>query len=272
MLFLGGAPVSYSGVGRERWASGCGRCWPVLPGGGEFASGSVICAVLSVSSCDWPLRSTVTVTRSEVPIVLKISMPALRIVQRRAVDRQHQVAGLQAELRELLPIAAGVDAIAALHAVRKHRLRAHDFRERCRIGLGDAPQVVGELTAARRGAAARTRDRDARGARFRQRQRFELAVAIQNDAIQVDRMQLVPGRTAAPTVYTFADCGDSPMTARPLVGSFDAKTADSTRFICVGCASVRGSLFGLRHRRTGAQLTIAWTSMPLRAAAAGGGA
>src|SRR5690606_32652428 len=50
---------------------------------------------------------------------------ALRIVERRAVDRQDEVARLQAQPCELLAITPRVDATAALHAAREHRLRAH---------------------------------------------------------------------------------------------------------------------------------------------------
>ena len=40
----------------------------------------------------------------------------------------HEVARHQAELGELLPVAARVDAVAALLAVREHRLRPQDLR------------------------------------------------------------------------------------------------------------------------------------------------
>ena len=98
--------------------------------------------------------------------------------------------GIRPELGELLPVAPGVDPVAALLAVREHRLRADDLRDRAGI-------LRGELAAsARRASAAGAARRGGAAAMppplelLRQQQRLELAAPVEDHAVGIDRMQL----------------------------------------------------------------------------------
>ncbi len=123
-------------------------------------------------------------------------LAACRIVQRRAIDGSDQVAGAQAQAYEGLAIAARVDAVAALLALREHRLRAHD--------VGDQPRIVVHQLAhpvhhriLRRQCGSRGRGAVCNAASLnlpRQQQVFQAPVAVQHDSIAHDRVQLGAAR------------------------------------------------------------------------------
>ena len=143
-------------------------------------SGMLSCAMFKDSSWGWPLRSTMTVTRSDAPIVLKISMPRCGSSSGVPLIESTRSPGCRPELRELLAITTRIDAIAALDAVRKHRLRTNDFRERGRIGFCHAAQVLGEPDwSSERGGGVQI---ERRFALTRQEQRLQFAVRVQDDA------------------------------------------------------------------------------------------
>src|SRR5690606_27883870 len=114
---------------------------------------------------------------------------ALRIVERRAVDRQDEVARLQAQPCELLAITPRVDAIAALHAVREQRLRAQEAGESGRVRFGDTAEVFDDSSRLP-GRRPNRRDEIA----LRQREGFERAAAVENDPVRVYSVQ---GRAGA---------------------------------------------------------------------------
>ncbi len=79
-------------------------------------------------SCCLPFLITVTCASLEVPRVVKTSWPRDGIVERRAVDGEHEVTRPQADTGKRLAVATGVNAEAPLLALSKHRLRTDDLR------------------------------------------------------------------------------------------------------------------------------------------------
>ena len=103
---------------------------------------------------------------------------AILVVERRAVDGRHEVAGPQAQARESLAVGARIDAEAAHLAAREHRLRPHDLADDAGIVAHELAHAVEHRVVAGDGcgqAAAwrtvRRRTACAAGTRIRARRR-----------------------------------------------------------------------------------------------------
>ena len=176
----------------------------------------------------------------------KISIPRCGIVERRAIDRHDQIARAQPQARELLPVAAGIDTVAALLAVGEYGLRPHDLRHRAWI-LGDqASHTVGDLGAGVRRAFAlgrgewRSRRRTLAAATVlaRQQQCLELTVPFEDHAIVVHGIEpRTADHAVANFVYLWRSRAVSPMMPSPPLGSLDAIVPARTRFMRVSGAS-----------------------------------
>ena len=123
---------------------------------------------------------------------MKDLVAAVLIVQRRAVDRGHLIAGAQPQAHECHAIAAREYPETGHFAVLGHRLRAHDVADEPGLFGDHVPHALerGVLTctAAIEGGAALP------ASLARQNQGLELAVAIDDDPVDVDRMQLRAAR------------------------------------------------------------------------------
>ena len=169
--------------------------------------------MLSTSSCGLPLRSTVTRTWSALLMDLKISIPRCGIIEGRTVDRHHEISWAQPEPRELLPVAAGIDAVAALLAVGEHGLRPHDLGDRARILRDQASHPIGDL-GARAGRCVRDRARATAPGRTSpasilswQQQCLQLTASLQDHTVVIYRIEPRPAHDAVTNFVYFGGRG-----------------------------------------------------------------
>ena len=216
-----------------------------------------------VICCCWPPRSTVSVTAEPWPTPRRISSPRLGSSRASTVHRHHQVAGLQAESRELRAVAARIHAIAAQRAAGENRLRPQQVAARLRILHEQLAHAVGERGIRR---AARVLARHARrevragaAGQARQHERLARTVAVEDHAIRIDREQLrAAGQARCRSRRRAPACPVAPMMAQPCSGSRPASVPVSARFAEVAGASDGSPVSGAMPNRCA--LTIAGRS------------
>src|SRR6185437_13546701 len=146
-----------------------------------------------------------------------------RIVERRAVDRRDEIAGLQPQADERLLVASRIHPKTLLLAAYEHRLRAHDVADDARIAAHELLHALHEGSLGR--GSRQARRRRAAGELARQGQRFDAAVTLEQHVVGVHGVQPRAARNVVSDFVYLGGRGARPEYCEPTAAITPVRTS-----------------------------------------------